>query len=648
MQIYNTAKILYTLTFLLLLISSGCSNLSRATPTPAPIATRDPNLEATAVAQLEAMNPDAVQLYRDGSTAMDAGDYETSKELYQQVLNLAPNFATAYRRLGYISLDSNDIDGSIQLLQKAVELEPNGYNQSALAWALNQKNTVLDNQEAFKLASAAAKLLPEDESVISTWLISAALFPDIPTLRQADEKLLQIAPSNPIAHYYAGLLAADDGKWEKAEKELRISQKLGMSEEAVKNALDFGISRNAMIFRLIRWGVIAMGVWFLGLVGLYLTGSILSKATLKALNASKPDLNTQISPRERKIRSIYRMIITVLSLYFYVSIPFVFILLLLVVGVMYGILTIYFVGILLIVLIGSFFKILRSVFSRKKDQIPGRFLSRMDAPELWKLVEDVARMLEIQPVESIQITPDAGIGVYEKGSIIKKMRGKGKRNLLLGMGAIGDLTQGEFAGILAHEYGHFSNRDTAGGNLAYQVYASMNAMAINMIKNGAALFYNPVWLFLIGYQRIFLRVTLGASRLQEVLADRFAAVAYGSENFIDGLKKHIRQSIAFPLQANYEIKNAFAMHRTIVNLYDVPLQDKQETEMLLEFEKAMTRSTSAYDSHPAPKDRISYIEKLNIPYSPIHDNPRPALELFSNPDELQREMTLEITKRLKN
>lgn len=148
MQIYNTAKILYTLTFLLLLISSGCSNLSRATPTPAPIATRDPNLEATAVAQLEAMNPDAVQLYRDGSTAMDAGDYETSKELYQQVLNLAPNFATAYRRLGYISLDSNDIDGSIQLLQKAVELEPNGYNQSALAWALNQKNTVLDNQEA--------------------------------------------------------------------------------------------------------------------------------------------------------------------------------------------------------------------------------------------------------------------------------------------------------------------------------------------------------------------------------------------------------------------------------------------------------------------------------------------------------------------
>jgi Zn-dependent protease with chaperone function len=271
----------------------------------------------------------------------------------------------------------------------------------------------------------------------------------------------------------------------------------------------------------------------------------------------------------------------------------------------------------------------------------------MDAPELWRLVEDVARRLEVQTVDSIQINPDVGIGVNEKGNILMKMRGKGKRNLLLGMGALGGLTQGQFSGILAHEFGHFSNRDTAGGNLAHQVYSSLNQMAVMLIKRGAARFYNPVWLFLVGYQRIFLRITLGASRLQEVLADRFAAVAYGSENFIEGLKKYIRQSIAFPMQSNYELRNAFEMHRNIVNLYDVPLQDNLEREMWLEFEKTMTLPTSKNDSHPAPMERIRYIEKLSIPYSPIHDNPRSVLELFPNLEELQREMTIEITNRLK-
>jgi Zn-dependent protease with chaperone function len=89
------------------------------------------------------------------------------------------------------------------------------------------------------------------------------------------------------------------------------------------------------------------------------------------------------------------------------------------------------------------------------------------------------------------------------------MRGGGKRNLLLGIGAISGLSQGQFAAILAHEYGHFSNRDTAGGYLAHQVYASFNQMAQRLIRSGVARFYNPAWLFLVGYQRIFLKVTLG-------------------------------------------------------------------------------------------------------------------------------------------
>jgi hypothetical protein len=64
-------------------------------------------------------------------------------------------------------------------------------------------------------------------------------------------------------------------------------------------------------------------------------------------------------------------------------------------------------------------------------------------------------------------------------------------------------------------------------------------------------------------------------------------------------------------------------------------------------EEAMARATSQYDSHPAPKERIALIESLHVPYSPIQDNRLPALRLFPNPEELQRELTAEVMKNIR-
>jgi Zn-dependent protease with chaperone function len=513
---------------------------------------------------------------------------------------------------------------------------------------------VYDNQQAFDLASEAVKIIPDDEQAVIVWLLAAHAVSDIETMRQADARLLMLAPDNSLGHYEAGLLAAYDGKWEKAERELVLARQLGFDEQTVQAMLDSGISKYALVIRVVRLGVIAIGLWFVGLVLLLLTGSVLSKATLRTLASFQPGLAAQISPKERRLRSIYRAVITILSLYFYISIPFVILLLLLfVAGVFYvfiilNTIPIYFALVLVFMVIGSLIAIGRAIFTRVKDVLPGRELSRTDAPDLWALVEQVANKLEVAPVETIQLTPDALIGVTEKGNILKKIRGTGKRKLLLGMGGLAELTQVQLAGILAHEYGHFSNRDTAGGNLAHQVYASLNNMALRLIKSGSARLYNPVWLFILGYQRIFLRVTLGASRLQEILADRYAAAAYGSENFIDGLLNHIHQSIAFPLMADSELKSAFATNRTIVNLYDLPLSPDLAKTLDSKFAEAVHRTTSKYDSHPSPQERIRLVKALNIPNSPAYENSRSAMELFPNPEQLQREMTAEISRLIMN
>jgi hypothetical protein len=51
----------------------------------------------------------------------------------------------------------------------------------------------------------------------------------------------------------------------------------------------------------------------------------------------------------------------------------------------------------------------------------------------------------------------------------------------------------------------------------------------------------------------------------------------------------------------------------------------------------MSRPTSAYDSHPAPCQRIALLEQLQVP-DQAEEDPQPACELLSNAAQLQAEM----------
>ena len=201
------------------------------------------------------------------------------------------------------------------------------------------------------------------------------------------------------------------------------------------------------------------------------------------------------------------------------------------------------------------------------------------------------------------------------------------------------MTQAQFKAILAHEYGHFSNRDTAGGNLAQQVLISIHRMAYGLAAGGQARWYNPAWLFLNGFNRIFLRITLGASRLQEILADRYAALAYGVQTFVDGLVHIVRQNLVFDMQVTQEVREAADQGRDLQNLYLLPsIHDDSLEELEAKLTEAMSKPTSPYDSHPAVKERIELVQKLDV-VNDIEESQEPVWSLLPSADELQRQMT---------
>ncbi|MEM7538445.1 MAG: M48 family metallopeptidase [Chloroflexota bacterium] len=390
--------------------------------------------------------------------------------------------------------------------------------------------------------------------------------------------------------------------------------------------------------------------WLVSMVGLILTGLVLSWQTLWATNQAQYADQFAPSFHEKAIRTIYRVVVGLLSIYFYLSMPLVMLL----------VLTISLVGFYFLLSFGSFsiwagvflfgftiytfIAFVRGVFARTPQGPLGKPMSQEDAPTLWACVYEVAERIGTRPLDAIHITPDPSIGVVERGGFIRKMRGGGERCLILGLGALPGMTQAQFKAILAHEYGHFINRDTSGGTMVRRVRLAIGRMAESLHINGQDAWYNPAWLFITGFHRIFLYITLGASRLQEVLADRFAASAYGGQHLIDGLTHVVAQSYAFDANVDHKADLSRRLNKDLPNLYlTVELPDTIQSRLEPQIQAELARDTNFRDSHPAFKTRVRYLQQL-IAVSEADEDTQPVWDLFEDAESLQCEMTMVIQR----
>src|SRR5262249_31801411 len=143
----------------------------------------------------------------------------------------------------------------------------------------------------------------------------------------------------------------------------------------------------------------------------------------------------------------------------------------------------------LVLVIGALvtiYKMIYSLFVKIESEDPGRALQPEEAPGLWQLTREVAERVCTRPYDEIVVTPGCELAVYEKGSFREKATDRAKRILILGVGVLNEMKLNAFRAVLAHEYGHFSHRDTAGGDVALRVDRDMVKFAIAMAMSGQA------------------------------------------------------------------------------------------------------------------------------------------------------------------
>jgi Zn-dependent protease with chaperone function len=264
--------------------------------------------------------------------------------------------------------------------------------------------------------------------------------------------------------------------WQELEKVVPKSVETFKAATEAFDKQDYEDSRvhtRAQTWRYLYYSLYLVGAWVVGLALLFTLGKLFSNFTLRSIEEADP--NGATSAKEISLRSRYKRLINVAGVYYYISLPVVIFLVLLVAGsIFYGFYMIGRIPVKLAAIVAiaaavTIYKMIRSLFVKIASEDPGRALKPEEAPGLWELTREVAQAVSTRPIDEIRVTPGCDLAVYKKGGFREKMQDRAKRILILGVGALNGMRQNAFRAVLAHEYGHFSHRDTAGGDVALRV-----------------------------------------------------------------------------------------------------------------------------------------------------------------------------------
>ncbi len=628
--------------------------------------------------ELQSRYPDAVLSWREGCVAYALGQSRAAAARFEETRRLAPGWSPATRALAGARMLEGRRQEALALARDAVSMDPVPMNRAGLAMLLATnvagEPAAAELEEALTLANGAVDDAPKDFLVhAALCLVGAAARSEAAVDRAAvpmaflaradawtigcDARRARLSGARQFEasanREFEVLAQATRADWAYARKSLAaaeqpIAPSAGSRAEttAGHSNTPSGPSEPRESFGLLSLLEIAGILWLGGLACLFVLGAILSHVALQAAEAPPQGADGHAQGMDASLRRTYAVVLWLSCAYYYVSLPVLALLTLLIGGgLIYAMFAAGRIPVKLLVLVVvltlvTLWSILKSIFVRGGDDDPGRPLDLGREPRLRALLRDVAHRVGTRSVNAVYLTPGTDIAVMERGGLRRQLAGGGERCLVLGVGVLGGLRLRPFKAILAHEYGHFSNRDTAGGGFALTVRRSLLTMAEGLASGGAAKWYNPVWLFLNAFYRAFLRISQGASRLQEVLADRWAALIYGSGAFEHGLRQVIERSVRFEARFDTAILG-MALNRPVANLYaPVEAEAPPDKDVERDVREALNRPASPYDSHPSPSQRVRWVRALAAKgTATAADDDDDVWSVFSNREQIEREMT---------
>lgn len=309
--------------------------------------------------------------------------------------------------------------------------------------------------------------------------------------------------------------------------------------------------------------------------------------------------------------------------------------------------------------------------SHKIDRSHLKEITEREQPELFALIKEVVKEVDTDFPKKVYFSAEVNASVFYNSSFLS-MFFPIKKNLMIGLGLINTITKEELKAILAHEFGHFSQRSMKVGSYVYYV----NQVIFNLLYENDE-YDNTLkkWGDVSSYLALFAVVALGVvkgiqwvlaqmyslvnknhlalSREMEFHADLIAANITGYQPLADSLFRMQLSDFSLNAVFNYygqiiaenkRSRNVFVEQFFVMNLYaknsNLPYSNslpKVSLDHLNKFNKSKLIIKNQWASHPSTEERI---EKLKHLTKRVSDQETVlAKKLIYNLESIQKELT---------
>ncbi|MDR6195856.1 M48 family metallopeptidase [Siphonobacter sp. SORGH_AS_0500] len=310
----------------------------------------------------------------------------------------------------------------------------------------------------------------------------------------------------------------------------------------------------------------------------------------------------------------------------------------------------------------TIFFLIKFMFAIKKEDTSELIeISEEDEPDLYKFIYQIAEDTKAPKPKKIFLSHNVNAAVFYDSSFWS-MFFPIRKNLLIGVGLVNGLSLSELKAVLAHEFGHFSQRSMKLGSYVYQsnrviynmlyeneswsktaevisashwagsIAASLSTLLIRQIMSVLQFFYVSIN-----------KKQLSLSREMEFHADAVAASVAGSDITIHALRRADFAEIAFNstlswcsqlVDDNQKIDNIYEGQTTIIKYMvakhnltfsnDLPVITDQ---YLASHQTSRVVYKNQWASHPSQEEREENLRSINVDAVNVEDS---AWNVFTN------------------
>lgn len=317
--------------------------------------------------------------------------------------------------------------------------------------------------------------------------------------------------------------------------------------------------------------------------------------------------------------------------------------------------------------------VLKFIFkSHKIDRSHLVEIKEKDEPALFRMIGEIVEEVGTNFPRKVYLSSRVNAAVFYDSSFWSMFLPI-RKNLEIGLGLVNTLTAQELKAVLAHEFGHFSQKTMKVGSYVYNV----NSIIHNMLYDNegmergiqswaswswiVALFaQGAIWIIQLVQKVLQLvygivnKSYLALSREMEFHADEIAVnvtgigpmksalsrIEFGDGGF-DTVLKFYGERIA----ENITVDNLYQHHRLAMQYMAkknaLPLDDRGlpvlDAEAMTQFSKSKLVIEDQWASHPTTEQRLKRMEATGVAEKPGDD--RLAIDLFRNPKAIQEQLT---------